>query len=160
MKYHFIVSTLVLFTLACAPTTTIFIVRHAEKVDSSRDPDLTEAGLSRAARLAELLKKERIQQIYSTNYKRTTQTATPLSKLMNVPITLYAPDTLHTFAQSIKKLNSNALIVGHTNSTINLLNELGLSHTLKTIEDSDYSNLFKVSRKGKTAVLKLEELKY
>lgn len=156
----------VLFTLAialmpcCTSTTTLFLVRHSEKTDNSRDPDLNPAGVIRSNRLVDVLKNDHIGRIYSTNFKRTRQTAQPLSDKLQIPILLYSPDTLQAFAYVLKKQKTNTLVIGHSNSTISLLDALGLSHNIKLIEDSDYSNLFKVTVKGKTPKLKLKELKY
>ncbi len=153
--------TLILFLyISCAPTTTLFIVRHAEKIDNSIDPELSVVGKERAARLTNMLLHEHIKAIYSTNFKRTIQTATPLSELKKIPISFYATDTLPHFAAFIKKQKANVLIVGHSNSTITLLDALGLSHKIKTIDDSDYSNLFKVTLRGKASKMKLEESKF
>jgi len=61
----------------------IFIVRHAEKADNtSKDPDLSEAGRTRAQALAGMLKDADITSIYVTDFKRTQQTAMPLAKLL------------------------------------------------------------------------------
>ncbi|MBK6392988.1 MAG: hypothetical protein IPF70_21010 [Saprospiraceae bacterium] len=52
------------------------------------------------------------------------------------------------------------LVVGHSNSTLSLLDAMGIQHRMKVISDDDYSNLFKVtiSKKGKKK--RLEELKF
>lgn len=148
-----------LASLCSCNTTTIYLVRHAEKADSSRDPDLSSAGVSRANRLATLLGNEHIQAIFSTDFKRTIQTAIPLSDKMHLPVQLYSPDTLKAFANMIKHQQINTLVIGHSNSTISLLDALGLQHSVKIINDIDYFNFFKITKRlsGK---LKLEELKY
>ena len=71
--------------------TTIFLVRHAEKVDSSRDPELSLPGKARAVRLKELLSEVGIDHIYSTDYIRTRDTAKPLAEVMDLPIESYRP---------------------------------------------------------------------
>ncbi len=146
--------------IACKPRATIYVVRHAEKADSSRDPDLSEAGKIRATRLAELLKDEKITVIYSTNYKRTIQTATPLSNLTGSPIQFYTPDSLPALVNGLKELHQNALVVGHSNTTISVLDAFGLSFSGKKIEDSDYSNLFKVTTFPNSKKIRLKELKF
>lgn len=160
-----IISALILISVllslfACKPMVTIYVVRHAEKADSSRDPDLSEAGRIRAARLAELLKNEKITVIYSTNYKRTIQTAVPLSTMTGSPIQFYTPDSLPELVNGLKQLHQNALVVGHSNTTISVLDAFGLSFSGKKIEEGDYSNLFKVTTYPNSKKIRLKELKF
>src|SRR5438045_7579771 len=70
-----------LFVTATAAQSTIFFVRHAEKAGGGGDnPDLSEAGRARAESLATVLKDADISAIYTTELKRTQQTAAPLAK--------------------------------------------------------------------------------
>jgi len=158
--YSFILLSGLLSLVACKPATTIYLVRHAEKADSSRDPDLSEAGRLRAISLANLLKDEKISLIYSTNYKRTIQTATPLSELTGKPILFYSPDTLPRLVEALKKQQQPALVVGHSNTTISMLDAFGLSFSGKKIEENDYTNLFKIAANPRNGKIKFEELKF
>ena len=49
----------------------VFVVRHAEKADASRDPDLSVAGRQRAAQLAVLLRDTGVKYVHSSDFKRT-----------------------------------------------------------------------------------------
>ena len=158
--YSFILLSGLLSLVACKPATTIYLVRHAEKADSSRDPDLSEAGRLRATRLADLLKDEKISLIYSTNYKRTIQTATPLSEITGKPILFYSPDTLPALVKGLKQQHQHALVVGHSNTTISMLDAFGVSFSGKKIEETDYSNLFKITAYPNNRKVKLKELKF
>ncbi len=143
---------------SCHRHSTIFLVRHAEKVDDSRDPDLSEAGKKRAAVLADLLKNENIKEIYTTSYKRTIQTGTPLATMKNIKLKTYKADSLKAFADQLLHTRKNTLVVGHSNTTISLLDALGTEHHIKKIEDTDYGNLFKLILNGKKKIV--EELRY
>lgn len=144
---------------SCQKASTIYLVRHAEKADTSRDPDLSETGQKRAERLAGILSNENIKHIYSTNYKRTRQTVAQLSRTSGAEILLYAPDTLNAFADRLRKLEGNTLVVGHSNSTLSLMDAMGIKYSIPKIEESDYSNLFKIRKKG-NRFTGLEELKF
>lgn len=144
---------------SCQKTSSIYLVRHAEKADTSRDPDLSETGQKRAEKLAGILSNENISHIYSTNYKRTRQTVAPLSRQIGAEILLYSPDTLNAFADGLRKLEGNTLVVGHSNSTLSLMDAMGIKYSIPKIEESDYSNLFKIRKKGKRFT-GLEELKF
>lgn len=58
-------------------TTTVFMVRHAEKVDESRDPELTPEGKERAWALAYLFSNVKLDAVYDTPFIRTRDTAKP-----------------------------------------------------------------------------------
>ncbi len=149
---------LIITLSACNFQTTVFLVRHAEKVDDSRDPDLSEAGKKRAEVLADLLKNEDIKEIYTTPFKRTMQTGTPLASRNNLKLKMYKADSLNAFANQLLKTKKNTLVVGHSNTTISLLDALGTEHQIKKIADSDYGNLFKLTLNGKKKIV--EELRY
>lgn len=67
----------------------LYFSRHAEKVDVKDDPVLTQAGHRRAAILATLLENADIQKIFTTDYQRTRQTASPAGKLLKIDIETY-----------------------------------------------------------------------
>ena len=124
-------------------TNYIYVVRHAEKaVSPPSDPPLTAAGQQRAADLANLLKEKNIAFIYSTNTTRTLKTSTPLSDSIKKTIQLYAPDTTGLFVSQLKKLKANVLVVGHSNTVLELLDSFHLSHNLRNIPDNGFNNLF------------------
>src|SRR5438045_946173 len=84
-----------LFSLLLSTATaqsTVFIVRHAEKADASKDTDLSDAGRARAEALAKLLKDANITAIYTTEFKRTQQTAAPLAKDLGLTVTTLPAD--------------------------------------------------------------------
>ena len=149
-----------LFLISCQTTNQIYIVRHAEKsTEPANDPHLSIEGKVRAETLKSLLKDKNITAIFSTSTKRTVETATPLSSLINIPIQYYGNDTLQKFLQMVSGLKKNALIVGHSNTCIAMLNELDLPHTITSIPDNGYENIFIIKvKKGKP--LKITETLY
>jgi broad specificity phosphatase PhoE len=145
----------VLFLLSCK-TTTYYIVRHAEKETSTTmlnttmtsDVPLSDAGKQRAVALKELLQKENIKHIYSTNFIRTKSTAQPLADVIHVPIEIYDPKD-SSFVSKLKSLDGNVLIVGHSNTIDDLVNELsGKKEINGDLPDSEYGDLFVVKKKG------------
>ncbi len=139
------------FLISCK-TTSYFVVRHAEKAEAtmSSDVPLSEAGKQRAEALRELLKKEGISHIYSTNYQRTKSTAQPLATATQQTIETYNPgDT--GFVTRVKQLGKgNVLIVGHSNTVDNLVNALmGRNVIPNDLPESQYGDLFIVRKKGK-----------
>ncbi|MFT5713696.1 MAG: phosphohistidine phosphatase SixA [Flavobacterium sp.] len=130
--------------------TTIYLVRHAEKVTddpTNKDPMLTENGENRAISLVKTLKKTAIHNIYSTNYKRTMATAMPLAKKLKKEIKIYDLKQLKTEAETILKDNKgkNALIVGHSNTVLETIEALGGRRPIDGISDAEYDYLFRLS---------------
>src|SRR4030095_12239590 len=58
----------------------VVIVRHAEKAtNGGSDPDLSSTGLARADALARILKDSGITAIFTSEFKRTQETAAPIA---------------------------------------------------------------------------------
>jgi 2,3-bisphosphoglycerate-dependent phosphoglycerate mutase len=143
-----------LVLLSCK-TTSYYIVRHAEKETSTAngtmtsDVPLSNAGKQRAEALKELLQKKNIKHVFSTNYIRTKSTAQPLVDVIHIPIQIYDPKDPQ-FVSKLKAINENVLIVGHSNTVDDLVNELtGKKEIQGDLPDSAYGDLFVVKKKGK-----------
>lgn len=138
-----------------------YIVRHAEKETAStgttmntpNDPPLSAAGRVRAIELREALRGKGIQYIFSTNTTRTISTAQPFNELRGATkIELYnTKDSLDQFIQKLKEIKKgNSLIVGHSNTVDDIVNKLcGEIKIPKDLPDSEYDNLYIVTKKGK-----------
>ena len=143
--------------ISCKSTNEIYIVRHAEKsTEPANDPHLTNEGKIRAIALKDLLKNKNIKAVFSTATNRTGETATPLSNSINIPIQYYGNDTLRAFVLNIISLKKNVLIVGHSNTVVFMISGLDLPHTITTIPDNDYDNLFIIKTKGGKATKIIE----
>lgn len=105
--------------------TVLILVRHAEKVDESQDADLSDAGRARARALAAVLKDSGIQAIYSTDYRRTLETVKPTAESTSKLIEVYDGDNLEGFAKDLRARGRRALVVGHSDTTPELVKLLG-----------------------------------
>jgi broad specificity phosphatase PhoE len=105
--------------------TVLILVRHAERVDESRDADLNDAGRARARALAAMLKDAGIQAIYSTDYRRTLETVKPTAESTSKLIEVYDGDNLEDFAKDLRARDRRALVVGHSDTTPELAKHLG-----------------------------------
>jgi len=124
---------------------TYILVRHAEKTKGS-NPGLTEAGLARAAKLAALLDGIKIDQIMSTDYKRTQATAAPLAKAKNLVVHSYDPSTQKDLFTDLSVLNKqNVVVVGHSNTIPRLANVLIGKEVLEDYSEDNYSQLLIIS---------------
>ena len=128
------------------------------------DPPLTTEGEKRALDLEKVLKGKKIKHIYSTQTKRTVSTAKPLAESLSIPIDFYAHDTMPKFLYRMLESGENALVVGHSNTVLRMIEELDLRPSKKEIPDAEYDNLFVVYLKSKNGrggyTLRLKELKF
>jgi broad specificity phosphatase PhoE len=127
----------------------VFLVRHAEKVDHSRDADLSPEGYERARELARTLADAGIERIYSTDYIRTRETARPLAELLGNEVVLYDPRELHRLAEELKRAGGRHLVVGHSNTSPALVEILGGDPGIPILEETEYDRLYVISIKGK-----------
>jgi len=132
---------------ACATNTgassdyTLYLMRHAEKVaDNSKDPDLTDAGKTRADNIAERLQDKGIRDVWSSDYQRTRETAAPLAKELGLKVKIYDPKDQSKLITQLKKRHQNALIVGHSN-TIPELADMLCNCDVAEMEEAEYNRL-------------------
>ncbi len=114
---------------------TIILVRHAEKLKDVTDPELSEKGKVRAKQLSIVLKDIAIDRIFSTEYKRTQQTAAPLSEAKSLSVDLYNPKELENFAHYLKTIKGVSMVVGHSNTTTEMVKLLG-GDPISSIDDA------------------------
>ena len=153
---------ILIVTLQIPAAQTIVVVRHAERADAgtggatmmATDPELSEAGRARAEALAFALKDAGITAIFTTEYKRTQQTAVPLARMLRItPATVSSKDPQSLIAR-IKGAKGNVLVIGHSNTVPDVIRRLGVE-TPVTVRDADYDHLFIVSVSSQPSVLQL-----
>ena len=121
----------------------VFLVRHAERADNSKDSPLSASGIGRAARLAAMLEDAGITAIYTTEYRRTKETAAPLGRAVHVtPVVVSAADG-DALARKVRASgpHDRVLVVGHSNTVPDLIRALGVASPV-TIGEAEYDNLF------------------
>ncbi|GAB5454003.1 MAG: phosphoglycerate mutase family protein [Henriciella sp.] len=133
----------------------IYLVRHAEK-QTGDDPALTDAGKVRAETLAELLSDKGLTQIYSSDYKRTRETAAPIAERTRLEVQLYDPSDLDAFAETLKSTEGVLLVVGHSNTTPPLAAALGGDPGTPIDESTEYDRLYVIDLSGAEPVSRIE----
>lgn len=136
--------------LTACSTTTVYIVRHAEKVNETDTTNLTPAGYDRAAALADTLASRGVDSIFSTPYRRTRQTAQPLATRLGIPVVDYPAKPTEAITQRISRMwNKTVLVVGHSNTILEIAHGLDAQPGMTKIESGDFDNLFRVDiRRG------------
>jgi len=133
----------------------VVIVRHAEKANNDpKDPDLSAAGHARAEALGLMLKDAGITAIFTSEFKRTQETAAPTSAATGVAPTVVIGKDTESLVSKLHQLNGNALVVGHGDTIPNIVKALGIDTSIQ-IPDSDYTELFVVTLGIKPQLLRL-----
>lgn len=145
-------------------TTTMIFVRHAEKALMPVDnPGLSPEGQRRAEELARQLVDADvvagIDAIYSTDFRRTVETAQPVADALDLEINLYDPDDNEAVLERILKTHKGKiiLVIGHSNTLPTLIADLGASKLVPPIAEDEYDNIYLVSIPwfGKTKTIRL-----
>ena len=129
---------------------TIILIRHAEKAEAhSKDPSLSAIGLQRAEALVQLFKDTPIALFYTTPYKRTAETITPIAKANGKEVLTYNPSDKKSIAEMIYAgKGKKMMIVGHSNTIPQMVNTLIGKNQFATLDENDYGKLFIVVFKG------------
>lgn len=147
-------SIFVAVTIASAEPVVV-IVRHAEKAASGgKDPDLSPAGRARADALMRILKDSGITAIFTTEFKRTQETATPTATSTHVTPTVIAAKDTTPLVSRLGQLNGNALVVAHGNTIPDIVKALGIDVPIQIPED-DYTELLVVTLGSKPQLFRL-----
>lgn len=151
MRSYLILSVLIFFLIDYDPVraqskevTTFMLVRHAEKVDHSEDPNLSPEGYERAELLAKMLSKTNIDAVYSTKLTRTTETVRKIAEQNEIDIQFYdVHNPEETASGWIEDHRGKVILIsGHSNTTPTFANELlGRNHFKDNFDESDFGNL-------------------
>jgi broad specificity phosphatase PhoE len=151
----FAIFSLALFTVwvwFSANSTTIVVIRHAEKeAGVSVDPPLSSAGEARAAQLARMFGNikgaGRLDAIYISPTLRSRSTAAPLAaRLAIVPIEAPADDP-KGLARRVLRENSGrrVLVIGHINTVPEIVSTLAGRNDVPSIDEQDFGEMYIVT---------------
>jgi len=135
-------------TVEADATTTYYLIRHAEKNRSSEtpdDPELMETGQIRANRWASYFEDIELDAVYSTDYKRTLQTAAPVAKQKGLAVQSYDPRKLYDSLFQRNTKGKAVLVVGHSNTTPAFVNTIIGENKYPSISDSENGMLYQVT---------------
>lgn len=134
---------------AAGPTdgvSVIYLVRHAERAqDHPQDPTLSDEGDLRAVELARLLANAPLTRIFSTQYRRTMETAAPTAQAHGLEVESYDPrgPGLQAVAEQLRTTPGHHLVVGHSNTTPQLVAALG-GDPVSAVDEMEYDRLYLV----------------
>ncbi|MBU1325550.1 MAG: histidine phosphatase family protein [Alphaproteobacteria bacterium] len=139
-----------LWSLASVATAQhVVLVRHAEKVDASRDPVLSGAGTARAEALAGVFAGTGPDLILVSPFQRTALTAVPTIAASGAPVRVIALDggvdahLAGILAEiALQPDDAEILIVGHSNTVPLIARALGVAAA--DMPDCEYDRLTRI----------------
>ncbi|MCH3885082.1 phosphoglycerate mutase family protein [Tenacibaculum aquimarinum] len=139
-------------------TTTYYLIRHAEKVKTDttdKDPTLNNEGIKRSENWVKILSDVSFDAVYSTDYKRTKQTAKFIADSKELPILGYNPRNMFDDAFKYNTKGKTILIVGHSNTTPSFANKILGTEKYPQIDETNNGNLYIITVIGdkKTSTL-------
>jgi broad specificity phosphatase PhoE len=133
-----------------SPAATIIVVRHAERnAGMTADVLLSPRGEERAKQLAVVLKDANLRAIFTTEVRRTQQTAEPTAAEFHLHPTVIAAKDVDALVSRLQALpdDETVLVVGHSNTVPLVVEKLGGS--TPPLADTEYDRMVVVVTKGK-----------
>ena len=137
---------------ATASSTTVIVIRHADKeLNAGADPPLSAAGTARAALLSRMFadtgKIGRIDAIYVTPPLRNRMTAAPLAARLGLTPIIAPTGDPRAFARRVlhEHRGGRILIIGHSDTVDDIVEALSGARHLPPIGDDEYGQMYIVS---------------
>ena len=118
----------------------VVLVRHAEPLPTGTDPGLSTAGKKRAIALAKLLVDAGVTAIFTSDLKRTKETAAPLATQTSLTPVVINNDPAAAAAQ-VRAAGKRVVVVGHTNTVPDIIKALGGPAGV-VIEHDEFDRMF------------------
>jgi phosphohistidine phosphatase SixA len=129
-----------LVSLSAPAQEMVLLVRHAEKQDASRDTKLSSAGLARAQALAVKLRDAGITSIWTSEFRRTQETAKPLAQALHLSLHVHPAGDTQGLVALLRKEGGRPLVVGHANTLPEVAQLFGLH--LDPLPEDEFDALF------------------
>lgn len=129
-------------------TTTIYLIRHAEKADSSQNPELSEDGIKRSVRWTKLFEKTPIDIFYTTLTRRTQMTGSTIATSKQKDMIFYDLSKFSLKETIEKHPGKTILIVGHSNTIPKQINDFLGEEIYQQIDENEFGNLYTITIKG------------
>lgn len=140
------IAILIFFVFPCtitqAQTTVVFITRHADRVPNV--DMLSPEGVVRAEALKRVLIPANINAIYSTDFTRTRETASPTATQLTLPINLYSSTRQVINRVLTTNIGKRVLIVGHSDTVDSLVRNCGCTSNIGVLPSNAFDNLYVV----------------
>ena len=132
-------------TASTTDVSTVYVVRHAEKLNAESDTPLSPAGQERAIALADRLADAKVQQIYATTRQRTQQTVAVLAERLGLEVVVTEPGAVGDLVTRIQASDRGkvVLVAGHSNTVADIVNGLS-GKAVEALPEDRFDRLFRV----------------
>jgi 2,3-bisphosphoglycerate-dependent phosphoglycerate mutase len=137
-----IIMTVGWFYEAQSQTTTLYFIRHAEKTNSSSNPELSEEGIQRALKWAAFFEKIPITVFYTTLTQRTQMTCSYIATTKQKEMIFYEASRFSIEEIYKKHLGQTILIVGHSNTIPKYINTFLGSEIYPLLDENNFGSLY------------------
>lgn len=138
--------------LTSLTTTTVVIVRHAEKeLGTIEDPPLTTQGEQRAQLLARMLGTMsgpgKVSGIFATDTRRTQRTVAPLAARIGLTVNVLPARDVEALVNRVRNeyRGRTVVVAGHSNTVPEIVRRLAKVDDVPPIADEDYGTMYIVT---------------
>jgi len=122
--------------------TTIYLIRHAEKKDDTKNTDLSQEGFERAENWKKYFEKIPIDTFYSSGFQRARHTCQPIAFSRDKDISIYKNHLMNLKEVIEENKGKTVLIVGHSNRIPTFINSLLGEEKYPEILETEFGNLY------------------
>lgn len=123
-------------------TTTIFLIRHAEKQNDTKNTDLSEEGFQRAEFWKKYFQDIKIDAFYSSGFQRARHTCQPMAFERDKSVTIYKNHLMNLKRLLAENQEKTILLVGHSNRIPTFINKLLGEEKYPEIKEPEFGNLY------------------
>ncbi|RAR50851.1 phosphoglycerate mutase family protein [Flavobacterium lacus] len=135
-------------TITQSATTTLYFIRHAEKADTSENPELSAEGIKRSVRWTKLFEKKTIDILYTTLTRRAQMTFSTIATSKQKDMIFYDLSKFSLKETIEKHPGKTILIVGHNNTIPKQINAFLGEEIHQQIDENEFGNLYTITIKG------------
>lgn len=123
--------------------TTYYLIRHAEKkTNDGEDPGINAVGIERAKKWVETLKSVKFDRVFTTNFKRTKQTAKFIADANELPMLAYKVNDMYNDGFKFGTKGKTVLLVGHSNTIPMFVNKVLGKEKYPEMKEDNFGNLY------------------
>jgi len=122
--------------------TTIYIIRHAEKENDTKNTDLSSEGFERAENWKKYFEDITIDTFYSSGFQRARHTCQPMAFSRGKDVSIYKNHLMDLKNVIQNHRGETVLIVGHSNRIPKFINKLLGQEKYPEISEPEFGNLY------------------
>ncbi len=122
--------------------TTIYIIRHAEKENDTKNTDLSSEGFERAENWKKYFEDTAIDAFYSSGFQRARHTCQPMAFSRDKDVSIYKNHLMDLKNIIEDHKGETVLIVGHSNRIPTFINKLVGQEKYPEISEPEFGNLY------------------